>query len=102
MYRLKVTYELKLPDDIAESPAELIEMFNNKEFILNEEDIAEVSAVQMDGFKYMPRGIGTDKQKDWRQCPRELKVVCTRCCRKCNSYNKEIHRCMYRTDMEVL
>ena len=50
MYRLKVTYELKLPDDIAESPAELIEMFNNKEFILNEEDIAEVSAVQMDGF----------------------------------------------------
>ena len=55
MYRLKVTYELKLPDDIAESPAELIEMFNNKEFILNEEDIAEVSAVQMDGFKYMPR-----------------------------------------------
>lgn len=55
MYRLKVTYELKLPDDIAESSAELIEMFNNKEFILNEEDIAEVSAVQMDGFKYMPR-----------------------------------------------
>lgn len=55
MYILKVTYELKLPDDIAESPAELIEMFNNKEFILNEEDIAEVSAVQMDGFKYMPR-----------------------------------------------
>lgn len=55
MYILKVTYELKLPDDIAESPVELIEMFNNKEFILNEEDIAEVSAVQMDGFKYMPR-----------------------------------------------
>lgn len=55
MYKLKVTYELKLPDDIAESPAELIEMFNNKGFILNEEDIAEVSAVQMDDFKYMPR-----------------------------------------------
>lgn len=45
-------------------------------------------------------GIGTDKQKEWRQCPRENEIVCTRCCRKCESYNKEIHRCMYRTDME--
>lgn len=53
MYILKITYELKLPDDIAESPAELIEMFNNKEFVLHKEDITEVSATQMDGFKYM-------------------------------------------------
>lgn len=45
-------------------------------------------------------GIGTDKQKEWRQCPRESEKVCTRCCRKCESYNKEIHRCMYCTDME--
>jgi hypothetical protein len=45
-------------------------------------------------------GIGTDKQKEWRQCPRESEIVCTRCCRKCKSYNKEIHRCMYRADTE--
>ena len=45
-------------------------------------------------------GIGTDKQKEWRQCSRESKIVCTKCCRKCENYNKEIHRCMYRTDME--
>ena len=55
MYRLTVTYELKLPDEIAESPAELIEMYKNKEFVLHEEDISVISAVQRDEFKYMPR-----------------------------------------------
>lgn len=48
MYKLRVTHEIELPDDIAESPAEIVEMFNNKEFILHDEDIAEVSAIRIE------------------------------------------------------
>lgn len=70
MYILKITYELKLPDDIAESPAELIEMFNNKEFVLHKEDITEVSATQMDGFKYMPKTV-----RDFRTKERNAKTT---------------------------
>lgn len=48
MYKLRVTHEIELPDDIAESPAEIVEMFNNKEFVLHDEDIAEVSAIRIE------------------------------------------------------
>ena len=48
MYKLKVTHEIELPDDIAESPAEIVDMFNNKEFVLNDEDIEEVSAIRIE------------------------------------------------------
>ena len=48
MYKLRVTHEIEIPDDIAGSPAEIVEMFNNKEFILREEDIAEVSAIKIE------------------------------------------------------
>ncbi|MBF1153477.1 MAG: hypothetical protein HXL86_04960 [[Eubacterium] sulci] len=48
MYKLRVTHEIELPDDIAGSPAEIVEMFNNKEFVLHDEDIAEVSAIRIE------------------------------------------------------
>lgn len=48
MYKLRVTHEIELPDDIAGSSAEIVEMFNNKEFVLHDEDIAEVSAIRIE------------------------------------------------------
>nr|WP_315456234.1 hypothetical protein [uncultured Prevotella sp.] len=48
MYRLKVTFQIELPDEIATSPAELIEMFHNNEFVLTKEDIVDVSAVKIE------------------------------------------------------
>ena len=48
MYRLKVTFQIELPDEIAISPADIIEMFHNREFVLTREDIVDVSAVKVE------------------------------------------------------
>lgn len=46
-------------------------------------------------------GISHMEQKEWRQCPREKEVVCTKCCRQCYSYNKSMHICMFRSNMST-
>lgn len=48
MYRLKVTFQIELHDEIATSPADIIEMFHNHEFVLTREDIVDVSAVKIE------------------------------------------------------
>ena len=48
MYRLKVTFHIELPNSMAKSPAEVIEMFHNNEFVLTKEDIVDVSAVKIE------------------------------------------------------
>lgn len=53
MYKLKVTFQLDLPDDMATSPAEIVEMFKNNEFILTKNDIVDISAVKAEkGVKH--------------------------------------------------
>lgn len=48
MYRLKVTFQIELPNSMSTSPAEVIEMFHNNEFVLTKEDIVDVSAVKIE------------------------------------------------------
>lgn len=45
IFKLTVTYSMNLPGSIADSPEEIIQMFKNKEFILTDEQIDDVSAI---------------------------------------------------------